>query len=98
MRTANLSKTTLIISLIILVISMTQFIRCNTNAQEGSATDGNKKSDKKSDDKDDAVTANASKMIEEGRETFRFETFGDEAFWTDALQLNKAIAGDKHAV
>jgi len=96
MRTTNLSKTTLIISLIILVISMTQFIRCNTNAQEGSATDGNKKSDKKSDDKDDAVTANASKMIEEGRETFRFETFGDEAFWTDALQLNKAIAGDKH--
>jgi hypothetical protein len=24
---------------------------------------------------------NAVQMIEEGRETFRFDTFGDEAFW-----------------
>src|SRR4029077_3641359 len=32
----------------------------------------------------------------EGKETFRFETFGDEVYWTDALQLNKAIAGEKH--
>src|SRR6476646_3703851 len=35
-------------------------------------------------------------MLEEGRQTFRFETFGDETYWTDALQLNKAIAGEKN--
>jgi hypothetical protein len=29
----------------------------------------------------------------EGRQTFRFDTFGDEAFWGDTLQLHKAIAG-----
>lgn len=28
-----------------------------------------------------------------GRETFRFETFGDEAFWGDALGLHRAIEG-----
>src|ERR1044072_9020422 len=37
--------------------------------------------------------SNALRMLEEGKPTFRFDTFGDEAFWTDALQLNRAIAG-----
>jgi hypothetical protein len=29
----------------------------------------------------------------EGKRTFRFDTFGDEAFWSGALKLNTAIAG-----
>jgi hypothetical protein len=37
--------------------------------------------------------ANAQRMLDEGKQTFRFDTFGDEAFWTDALQLHRAIAG-----
>jgi hypothetical protein len=37
----------------------------------------------------------ALRMIEEGRQTFRFDTFGDEAFWGDALKLHFAIAGEK---
>jgi hypothetical protein len=39
--------------------------------------------------------ANAAQMIEEGRQIFRFDTFGDEAFWGDALKLHQAIAGAK---
>lgn len=35
----------------------------------------------------------SQRMIEEGRQIFRFDTFGDEAFWGDMLQLHKAIAG-----
>lgn len=35
----------------------------------------------------------AQKMIEKGRSIFRFDTFGDQAFWGDQLQLHKAIAG-----
>jgi hypothetical protein len=31
---------------------------------------------------------------DQGREIFRFDTFGDEAFWGGALQLHKAIAGE----
>jgi hypothetical protein len=31
----------------------------------------------------------------EGRHTFRFDTFGDEAFWGDALRLHQAIAGTR---
>ena len=45
---------------------------------------------------DDATKANANKMLVEGKQTFRFETFGDEIYWTDALQLNKAIVGEKN--
>src|SRR5437870_1353703 len=44
---------------------------------------------------DSTITQNAQRMIEEGRKTFRFDTFGDEAFWGDQLQLHKAIAGSK---
>src|SRR5262249_53671351 len=32
--------------------------------------------------------------IEEGRQTFRFDTFGDEDFWGGVLRLHEAIAGE----
>jgi hypothetical protein len=38
----------------------------------------------------------AQTMLEEGKKTFRYATFGSEAFWGDALQLHKAIAGEKN--
>src|SRR5881409_1607873 len=44
---------------------------------------------------DNVIEDNANRMVREGRQTFRFDTFGDEAFWGDALQLHKAIAGEK---
>ena len=43
----------------------------------------------------DATEANAARMLEEGRETFRFDTFGSEAFWGDSLGLHRAIAGER---
>jgi hypothetical protein len=42
---------------------------------------------------DGQVSANAETMIEEGRQTFRFDTFGDEAFWGGMLKLHQAIEG-----
>jgi hypothetical protein len=36
---------------------------------------------------------NALQQVREGRDTFRYATFGDEAFWGDALGLHLAIAG-----
>ena len=43
---------------------------------------------------DDDVLEHARESIEEGRNTFRFDTFGDEAFWGGTLRLNEAIAGE----
>jgi hypothetical protein len=40
-------------------------------------------------------SASARRMIDEGRRTFRFDTFGDEAFWGDTLKLHQALAGAK---
>src|ERR1041385_4806519 len=45
---------------------------------------------------DRQVRAHAQRTIEEGMRIFRFDTFGSEAFWGDALQLHKAIAGEKN--
>jgi hypothetical protein len=37
----------------------------------------------------------AQAMLEEGRRTFRYDTFGSEAFWGEKLELHEAIAGEK---
>jgi hypothetical protein len=55
-----------------------------------------KRSAEKFSENDRAIDANAKKMIQDGRQIFRFDTFGSEAFWGDALQLHKAIAGEKN--
>jgi mono/diheme cytochrome c family protein len=45
---------------------------------------------------DATIARHAQTMLDEGRKTFRYDTFGSEAFWGDALQLHKAIAGKKN--
>jgi hypothetical protein len=88
-----LPKTTLVISIIILVVTAGQFTQCKTT-----------KSDKRSAfdrtgdpyDFDDDIKKSSKELFEKGRAVFRFETFGDEVFWTDKLQLHKAIADEKH--
>ena len=43
---------------------------------------------------EDAARKHAAKMLEDGKRIFRFDTFGDEAFWSGALKLHQAIAGE----
>jgi hypothetical protein len=45
---------------------------------------------------DQVISNHAQQMMESGRHTFRYDTFGSESFWGDALQLHKAIAGEKN--
>jgi hypothetical protein len=35
---------------------------------------------------------NAKTLIDEGRHIFRFDTFGDEAFWTDQLHIQQSVS------
>jgi hypothetical protein len=44
---------------------------------------------------DTANLNNAVQMFEQGRQAFRFDTFDDETFWGDTLQLHQAIEGAK---
>ena len=45
---------------------------------------------------DRSILKNAAHLIRKGRETFRFDTFGDEEFWGGTLRLHEAIAGQDH--
>jgi hypothetical protein len=45
---------------------------------------------------DAEIARNSQAMFEQGRQIFRSDTFGSEAFWGDSLQLHKAIAGAKN--
>lgn len=42
---------------------------------------------------DAAIRDHAAKLVRDGREIFRFDTFGSEAFWGGALRLHETIAG-----
>jgi hypothetical protein len=44
---------------------------------------------------DRAVDFHALGMIDRGRNTFRYDTFGDQDFWGGTLQIHKAIEGQK---
>jgi hypothetical protein len=42
-----------------------------------------------------AIANNAIAMINRGRQIFRFDTFGDEAFWGGQMRLHQAIEGSR---
>lgn len=44
---------------------------------------------------EDMTRQNGGRLFSEGRETFRFDTFGDEDFWGTRLKLQQAIAGER---
>jgi hypothetical protein len=44
----------------------------------------------------DAISEYAQKLLQEGRQIFRYDTFGSEAFWGETLKLYQAIAGEKN--
>ncbi len=45
---------------------------------------------------DGEISQYSQTMLNDGRKTFRYDTFGSEAFWGDALGLHKAVAGEKN--
>jgi hypothetical protein len=86
-------KTTVAVSCLAAFIAITQFVQCRTTKEsKRNEMDMSASTDNFSDD----IKKNAEEMFEKGKAVFRFETFGDEVFWTDQLHLEKAIADEKH--
>jgi hypothetical protein len=82
-----------VVSSIILLVTTAQLIQQKDKLSETKTTSnafGN------ADDFNASIESNMKDLFEKGRTIFRFETFGDEVFWTDQLQLHKAIADQKH--
>jgi hypothetical protein len=44
---------------------------------------------------DEITSAYAQQMLKDGKQTFRYDTFGDKEFWGTTLHLHQAIAGEK---
>jgi cytochrome c5 len=43
--------------------------------------------------RDETINTNSIRMVNQGRDIFRNNTFGDEKFWGDTIKLHRAIAG-----
>lgn len=82
-----------VIGCLFLFFAVCQFIQCKTTKVDKRATPDMSGDP---DEFDDAIKKNSKELFEKGQAVFRFETFGDEVFWTDQLQLHKAIADEKH--
>jgi hypothetical protein len=44
---------------------------------------------------DAEINHNGASLVEQGRQTFRFDTFGDQDYWGGTLGLHQAIEGAK---
>jgi hypothetical protein len=81
---------------IVLLISGVVLIRSAAIGAGGPAAQRTSTAASSTSSVDILITQYAQRMIREGQQTFRYDTFGSEAFWGDALQLHKAIAGAKN--
>ena len=85
-RKANLGK---LIALFIFIAVGAVYVSERSRAQQRAAMP------QKTDGFDNRINRNAQQMLEQGRQIFRYDTFGDEAYWTDTLKLHRAIEGAK---
>ena len=83
-------KICLIVSTPMLILSLMFVSACSDS--KASSNDQNLIQAQSQNTKDDA---GVQALIAEGKETFRFDTFGDERFWGDTLKLHLAIAGQR---
>src|SRR6185436_12790633 len=88
MKAHHSSERTLVKIVLVLLTVATTVVFLGTRGDASRFEDQGKKTNA-----EQQTDANAQRMVDEGKQTFRFDTFGDEAFWSDALQLHRAIAG-----
>ena len=77
-------KQLFIVGLLVMVIAVSQCTKTaklETDTSEASLNNQSKIHDGK------------KSLIEEGKQIFRFDAFGDEDFWSGLLHIDKAIAG-----
>jgi len=81
-----------ILSVGVFILGAAAFFAESTFLAGGNAladNDSRSKDDRQADD-------HAQSTIDLGRQIFRFDTFGDEAWWGDTLKLHQALAGAKN--
>jgi hypothetical protein len=90
MTTTRCAITPVRVAMILLILAAGNLVYVSRRGQAQPAKGGASTTaiDKRIDD-------NAQQMLAQGRQIFRYDTFGDEAYWTDKLKLHRAIEGSK---
>jgi cytochrome c5 len=88
-------KESRLVKLALVLVSAAIVTVCVNRLSYASWFDGQNRGRSKTTEAERQTDANAQRMLDEGKQTFRFDTFGDEAFWSDALQLHRALEGAK---
>ncbi len=81
----NLGKIVVLLILVALSVVYVVTMRSRAQKQEGMA--------QKPGAFDSEIDRNAQQMLTQGKQIFRYDTFGDETYWTDTLKLHRAIEG-----
>src|SRR5687768_4436441 len=87
-RTRNRNITT-VMKVLLLAVSLTfalGYLAARSRAQL---------SDQRSQGFDQQISENAQQMMDQGKQIFRYDTFGDEVYWSDKLKLHQVIQGTK---
>ncbi|HET9825354.1 MAG TPA: hypothetical protein VFP87_08470 [Chitinophagaceae bacterium] len=75
----------IVIAAIAIVITLVQ---CSKSFQNGGEENGTMP--------EKAAVEKTKSLIEQGKQIFRFDDFGDTAFWSGVLHIDKAILGSNH--
>ena len=73
-------------------IARTLLLICAVALSRPQATKGQEEGHQQGQGQQGPTESTAQSMVIQGRQTFRFDTFGDEAFWGGQLRLNEAVA------
>src|SRR5688572_31737910 len=83
-----------LVKIIMLAASLTIAFGYVVNRSEAQDADAQSRGQKEQGF-DQQISENAQEMMEQGKQIFRYDTFGDEVYWSDKLKLHHAIQGSK---
>ena len=86
----------MVLAAVALALPIVSFTRAQASSAQSNAKKGNLRIQLVPRNRrgfDAQIAMNAIDLLEDGRQTFRFDTFGDQAFWGGTLQLHQAIKG-----
>jgi hypothetical protein len=86
-----MNRKTLLSSVVFLLAALAFFAESAFLASERGSAQASPGEPRSKDDR--RVDEQAQATVDRGRQIFRFDTFGDEAWWGDTLGLHRAIAG-----
>ena len=85
-------KLMMLIKVLVLAASLTLAVGYLSNRSRAQQGDDRSRGQKGYDQQ---INDNAQRMMEQGKQIFRYDTFGDETYWSDKLKLHQAIQGTK---